>query len=428
MSGFWRVFRFEFTRQFGRRGYQFATFGIPILMIVALFVLRAASATPSDGSDVAPSRQNTPPEIAEDSPLGRARPSGYVDLGGLLQTPVGGFIVFQDVESAREALNAGEIGAYYVISPDYKETGKVEAYFESFNLGNLTNAQLRAALVGALAADAKTDEEKALVALLQSREVGIQSFVTTAIPGAAGLAGGASAFSEGAAFILITLFSMLLLISSFLTSGYLMQSLVEEKENRTVEVLISSVRPRDLLFGKFVALSLAGLVQMGLWLAVVIWGLGQVVDFGPAFSGFRITLDQIVGLSIYFMLGYLLFGAAFAVIGAVATNMREGPQFAAFITIPVMIPFWALNQFVAQPNSDFATALSMFPITAPLAMVMRISVTTVPAGQIILSAGVLALTVIGLIWLAARLFRVSVLLAGNMPKLRDIVRLVREKA
>jgi len=425
MNGFWRVFRFEFTRQFGRRGYQFATFGIPVLMVIVLFVIRAANAAPpANGADVAPSRQNQPPEIAADSPLGRARPSGYVDLSNLLKIPVPGYIPFRDVESARAALKAGQIGVYYVIAPDYKETGKIAAYFESFNLGNLTNLPLRAALVAALAADAKTDEEKALVALLQSRDVGIQSFVTTALPGVAGT----SAFNEGAAFILISLFSMMLLLSSFLTSGYLMQSLVEEKENRTVEVLLSSVRPRDLLFGKFVALSLAGLLQMGLWLAVVIWGLGQVVDLGPAFSGFRITTDQIIGLSLYFLLGYLLFGAAFAVIGAVATNMREGPQFAAFITIPVMIPFWVLSQLVAQPNGNLATALSLFPITAPLAMVMRISITAVPAGQVILSAGLLVLTVVGLTWLAARLVRVSTLLAGNMPKLRDIVRLVREKA
>jgi len=105
--------------------------------------------------------------------------------------------------------------------------------------------------------------------------------------------------------------------------------------------------------------------------------------------------------------------------------MRESQNYVTFVTLPAALPFFFLSLFAEEPNGTIATVLSIFPLTSPLSMIMRASVTTIPTGQLALSIGLLVLTVIFVIWLAGRLFRVNTLLMGNMPKLRDIPTLIR---
>jgi ABC-2 type transport system permease protein len=216
------------------------------------------------------------------------------------------------------------------------------------------------------------------------------------------------------------------MISAFSTSGYLMQSVVEEKESRMVEVLLSSMRPRDLLAGKFIALSILGMAQMLLWAGTVVFIVSQITTILPTVVGLNITALQLAVLLVYFILGYLLFGSAYAALGALATNMREGPQLAVFITLPAVVPLYALTLISGAPNGPVAVVLSIFPLTAPLTMVMRAALVEVPTSELLISVALLSLTIALIIWLAGRLFRVNTLLAGQMPKFRDILRLVRE--
>jgi ABC-2 type transport system permease protein len=146
----------------------------------------------------------------------------------------------------------------------------------------------------------------------------------------------------------------------------------------------------------------------------------------PSLSGVDLSPIKIFIVILYFLGGFLLVASFQAGLGAVSTNMREGPQYAAFFTLPMVIPLWLINFFIETPNGNVAVILSLFPITAPLAMVQRIAIAVVPWWQLALSLVLLALGVIMTLWLASKLFRVNTLLAGTLPKLAELFRLLRE--
>jgi ABC-2 type transport system permease protein len=231
----------------------------------------------------------------------------------------------------------------------------------------------------------------------------------------------------GANFILVYGFVMTFMLGVFFASGMLMQSVVEEKETRVVEILISSMRPGQLLIGKILALGALGIFQVMLWALTGAYIIGRLAASVSNMSMASISPIQIMLLAVYYVLGYLMFAAVYAGVGALSNNIREGPQIAALFTLPAMTPLYLTALFAAQPDGALATGLSLFPITAPMAMVMRISVSTVPVWQLALSIVLLALTGIAFMWLAGRIFRLVIMLAGQPPKWRDIPRLLREQ-
>jgi ABC-2 type transport system permease protein len=409
-----RVFRYEFSRQGRRRGYLFVTFGLPLIALAIFFGLRFIQARQID----VPARVNSSQDL--ENITRQVKPSGVVDKAGLLRpTLFGSLILYNSEEDAQAALREGAIGAYYVVAADYPESGKVDMYFDRFNIGNISNAPLRQALVQALVARSGKQVDPAVITRLQDGNLRITGH-TIAESG-----GTQQGLNEGTSLILVYVFALLLMFTAFTTSGYLMQSVVEEKETRMVEVLLSSMRPSHLLAGKILALGLLGLIQMAAWGAATFFIFSQVAPATPGLAGLSISTTQLVVLLIYFVLGYLFFASAYASVGALSTNMREGPQIAAFVTLPAIVPLWGSSLIATAPNGGFAIAMSIFPLTAPLGMVMRVSVTEVPLGELALSIALLALTVTFTIWLAGRLFRVTTLLSGRVPRLRDLPQLLR---
>lgn len=434
MRNMLNVFTFELRRQFTRRGFLFVTFGLPLIALVLFFAIReittanaanGVSNQESQSESVGGSGPEVPPgvnlpglEVGDDSPFRNILPSGYVDLSGLLEKPIPGWLRYSSEAEAEAALKNGEVGGYYVVRADYLETGQIDFYFERLNFGTVDNSPMRWALLDALTARGGADLSQQVLRLLQSRELAIDTTVV----------GSAAQVTEGSAFLLAYVFSFLLLFTAFTTSGYLMQSVVEEKETRTVEILLSSLRPRELLMGKFLTMSALGLMQMALWFGAAIVIFTNLVDLTPALGALRVLPEQWIVLILYFVLGYAFFGAAYAALGALISNMREGAQFSAFVILPAMIPFYIIPVFTTTPNAALPTLMSIIPITAPMAMVLRVSVTPVPFIEVLISAVLLVLATLFVVWLAGRFFRVNVLLAGNTPKFRDLLRIVREKA
>jgi ABC-2 type transport system permease protein len=211
-----------------------------------------------------------------------------------------------------------------------------------------------------------------------------------------------------------------------------MQSVIEEKESRLVEVLISSVRPGQLLSGKILAMGVLGLFQIAVWigisLALMMLQRDQVAAVVPFLTSLRIPLDALPILAIYFVLGYLIFAAEFGAIGAISNSLQEGPQFSIIFVLPALAPLFFLTAFVADPNGGLATFLSIFPFTSPMSMTMRSVITAVPAWQVVLSIALLAVTVWATFWIAGRLFRVQTLLAGKAPKVYELPRLIFGKS
>jgi ABC-2 type transport system permease protein len=230
-------------------------------------------------------------------------------------------------------------------------------------------------------------------------------------------------------FAIVYIFAITLMLSVFMTNGYLMQTVIEEKETRLIEILISTMRPTVLLAGKILALGLLGLIQIVVWLGVLLL-IGKLVAGDPAsplaaLAAISLEPTEVVVLLLYFVFGYLFFAAAYGMIGALSNSMQEGPQYAVIFTLPAAVPLYFLAVFISTPDAPLPTILSLIPVTAPLAMVMRVTITTVPLWQVLVSLALLIVTDILMIWAAGRLFRVQTLLAGQVPKLRDIPRLLR---
>lgn len=227
------------------------------------------------------------------------------------------------------------------------------------------------------------------------------------------------------AFLLPYGFAMILYVTIFTAASYLLQSVTEEKENRTIEIVLTSLRPLQLLAGKVLGLGLLGLLQVAVWL-----GAGLLL---LRLSGVALPADAIgavpwvaVALAIvYFALGYLVYGSLLAAVGATVTNVREGSQLVLLLVVPCIVPLWFLSAIIARPNGLLATALSLFPLTAPITMMIRVPLTPIAAWEIGVSLAVLAASAALCLWLAARLFRAGALLAGQRLSARAVLRALR---
>ncbi|MEA3309050.1 MAG: ABC transporter permease, partial [Chloroflexota bacterium] len=211
-----------------------------------------------------------------------------------------------------------------------------------------------------------------------------------------------------------------------MSSSFMLHSVTAEKENRIVEVLLLSLRPRELMLGKILGLGVVALLQITIWLGGSLLtvrhrGLFKLasdipINLPPGFIGWA---------GCYFLLGYLLFASALGALGALAPNAREGNQFTFIVLLPLMIPLWLQTTFNQAPHGGLATFFSIFPLTSPVSMMARLAVVNVPRWQILTSLGLLLVTTYGLVLLAAHFFRADTLLSNaslNWQRLKSMVR------
>jgi len=430
-SGLIQVFTYELKRQIRRRGFLFTTFGLPVVILVLMLGFNAIqTANAANEEDSEPDTSLT--DALDFEGIERA---GVIDLSGLFSdTPdsIADVIVrYEDTDAAREALLAGEIDVYYVIEEDYLETGEVVQHVPGLALSLFNSVAVQELIFNEIA----QGDDLTLLRRLQNPasfdEINLERRAANNADTAGDAATTAAAIeaAQDADFLVVYIFTIAFLLGLFLTNGYLMQSVITEKENRLVEILISTVRPIELLGGKILALGILGIMQ------IVVWALGLVLLFNvaqtlPAFESFgalssiQLPVDQFPVMFLYFVGGYLFFAGIYGGIGALSNSMSEGPQYAAIFTLPVALPFYFFPLFLETPNATAPTIMSIAPVTSPIAMLMRLSITEVPLWQIGLSLFFLALSVVFAIWIAARLFRVQSLLSGQAPKLREIPALI----
>lgn len=405
------IFLYELCRNFLRKGYLFTTFGIPLLLFVVMFGYNALNSQQEPAS-----MEETMSQIFDFQAIRRA---GFVDQAQIIpEVPTamqGRMQQYPDAASALAALLAREIDVYYVIAEDYLETGDIEVHMPVLSLSLVNTAPIEQLIYTTLGGNL----DMTLLARLRTPLTFSEYNLTRSVDGS----------NRDSDFLMVYIFTITFLLGIFLTNGYLMQSVIEEKENRLVEILITSVRPGDLLAGKILAMGILGMLQIAVWIGAIVLAL-QVALTLPALQALTILAniqmptDMLPLMFIYFVLGYLFFAAIYGAIGALSNSMREGPQYAVVFTLPAVIPFYMFAIFLEQPNSTLPVILSLIPITAPISMMIRLSVTAVPVLEVVISLGLLALTVAGSFWLAGRLFRVQTLLSGQTPKLRDIPKLL----
>lgn len=220
---------------------------------------------------------------------------------------------------------------------------------------------------------------------------------------------------------------VMVLYTALLTWGIgISRGIVEEKGSRVMEVLVSSIRPRDLLFGKVVGLGLAGLTQMLVWGAFgLILSLYTASATAEVMANIRIEPVVFLYFILFFVLGFLFYASVFTVIGSISSTEQDAQQLQGMVTMPMIIPIVVLMFIVQSPNSPFAVALSLFPPFTPMVMLARVILLEPPLWQILLSLALLAASIYWAIGFSARVFRVGILMYGKRPNLRELIRWYR---
>jgi ABC-2 type transport system permease protein len=224
------------------------------------------------------------------------------------------------------------------------------------------------------------------------------------------------------AIILLTiLYSAILMWGQIVMTG-----VIEEKTSRVVEVMASGVPSTHLLWGKLLGVGGAGLTQFLVWAASL--SVVSAAGGGLALGGLRlpaVTPLVLVSFVAFFLLGFLFYATLYAAIGAAVNNVQEAQTLVLPAILPMVAGFMFFLSVLESPDSTLSVVLSLLPFLAPLLMFLRIVVLTPPLWQIGLSLVLLALSIAGLVWVAARIYRVGILMYGKKPTFPELLRWVR---
>ena len=212
-----------------------------------------------------------------------------------------------------------------------------------------------------------------------------------------------------------------------------MRSVLEEKNNRVVEILISSVKPFELMMGKILGVTGVALVQFGVWVAMIFasamtLGSSNVGMLGGASNVVQMVLSALSQINyglilfvfvIYFLLGYLFYSAMYAAIGSAVDNETETQQFTLFAILPMMLGFYGSITIMNNPDGPMSFWLSMIPFTSPIAMLARIPF-DVPVWELVLSIVILLVSTLGMVFIASKIYRVGILMYGNKVTLKEL--------
>jgi ABC-2 type transport system permease protein len=223
--------------------------------------------------------------------------------------------------------------------------------------------------------------------------------------------------------IIPLIFGVLLAMSLSFSSSYLLQGLGEEKENRLMEILLSSVSTRQLVTGKVLGIGVAGLIQVVVWVISLPLLLHLAsASIGGFISTIHIQANFLAAGIVYFILGYLLFAVLALCIASISPTAREGQGMAAIFTMFSVAPFWFLSLLMLFPNSSVWIVFSIFPFSAPVLVMLRLGLYGIPVWQLAASMAVMVLSIIAGLLLAAKLLRIYLLMYGKRPTIPEIVR------
>lgn len=233
---------------------------------------------------------------------------------------------------------------------------------------------------------------------------------------------------QGASAIFSVILLMMLYVTVLMWGQALMTSVIEEKSNRVVEVMVSSIPSTLLLGGKLLGVGAAGLTQFLVWAGTLAAIGAYGASMGAALGGARlpeITPLLLFSFVAYFLLGYLLYAALYASIGASVNSIQEAQSLVFPVIMPLVLSVMFFGAVLESPDSNFSTVVSLIPFFTPLLMFLRITVLTPPAWQIALSMVLTGLTIAGVTFVAARIYRVGILMYGKRPTFPEILRWIR---
>lgn len=404
MSKTVRVLLYEIYMLVSRFSFWFGAVGVPV---IAFLIYAAVGALNQESG----STQFVSQALSElFTTTQDSRPEGYVDEGQLVQVlpptlSPDRLVAYASEDEASQALEDGIIQAYYLIAPDYLESGEVTFVVATFSTSALDNTDLMEYVLDYNLLGGDTELLRKVTNPMELEEVNLSpepvrdqnNPLTFFLP-----------------YAVTLLFYIMILGSATL----LLNSIGKEKENRVIEILMVSLSPRQLLTGKMLGLGLIGLFQIVLWggTAFVMLRLsGRTFSLPPEF---QLSTEILVWGLVYFILGYSLYGSLMSGLGALVPNLREASQATFIIILPMIIPLMLISVLIEDPNGWLAVVLSLFPLTSPITMMLRLSATTVPMWQNLLAIALLIGSVILAMRAAAGMFRAQSLLSGQSFKVK----------
>ena len=420
MSKVWAICKREFLVTVTRKGYLFALFGLPLLLIGGLFATSMISRDSFRDAEASrgPAGVVDRARILDFSLEARTRRTGATSLlsmSGEENQP--SLLSYDDLDKALADLRKGDLSTVFLLETDYLQSGDILVYApEKGFFSQLTPTgrnQLRSLLRASLVSG-RLEEEFVERILSPGRFKEMQVSEEGRVKPQGGLMKRLGRFlGPFGMFFLLTM-------SIFMSSGYLLQGIAEEKQNRVIEILLSSVTPTQLLVGKMLGLGAAGLLQ------VVVYVMLLIVPAGLIFAVISLSPGQILLSLVYVILGYLLFASLMAGTGMLGNTTQESQQWSIVWTMTSMIPMFLMAFLMQQPHSWLARSLSFFPLTAPVTMLLRLSTDEVPLVDVLASTVVLILGIFLAVKGASRLFRTASLMYGKRPRLGEVYRWLKE--
>ena len=393
-----------------KRLFWFMTFFFPVILLA--FQLYSSVKDNSSQTNSTPSEQIEPASPSDVVKI------GLTDEAGIIQhmlpveiLPDNPFILYSDSTTATSALRTRQILQYVDIPADYLITGQVKVYAMNFQL-SIGGEGMGVAMGGPdvwkleYLINYNLTDDVLLVGALRNPTPGILAEYHAIQPSPS-----IDANTRDAALLVSQVLPYLFYFILLFSSSYLLQSVTAEKENRTAEVLLTSIGPRQLMTGKVLGLGVITLLQLLVWLIGGYFAMQRSPIFTAA-SSLQFTPGFIAWAVLYLFLGYLVFGSIMAAGGALSPNAREGGNLIWILVVPLMPTLMFGPEFVANPNGALALGLSLFPLSSPSAMVTRLAISQVPFWQLLLSLGLLLITTYLIISLAGRFFRADNLLSG----------------
>jgi ABC-2 type transport system permease protein len=399
MTKIWQIIKNEYTKHVFQKRFLLSLLSLPGLVVVMVGVGLLVGFLSVDSS-----------------------PVGYIDNSGVLSDPIPlaesssifeptiDFVPFNNEQQAREALEEEEIQAYYIFPENYPEIldvdlvymkapdSEVRDQFDQFVKQNLDSYQALDPQIKNRLDDGSTITISSFDGSRQMRQ---DQWYIVFIP-----------FVAGIMFFVVVMTS----------GGYLLQAVVEEKENRTMEILVTSVTPSQLMTGKIIGNIGVGLTQLVIWLLFGLIGLFIGGQFIPELRNISFSGDYIGVLVLVLLPSFVMVAAIMAAIGATMTETKEAQQISSLFSLPMMIPYYLASVIIENPNSPLALGLSYFPITAPITILMRMAFTVIPAWQIAINIAILVLFAGLAIWFAGRAFRLGMLRYGKKLSIKDVLR------
>jgi len=400
----------EELRRFTRgKGYIIITLAVPAILLVLLAVIPGIRAISKGGGEEEP------------------KPIGIVVLLNDFAFPPDdpqGFLAFNTRQEGIDALARETVDEVFVIPEDYLKTGQVEwlhgrgGAFSGADPGpsDTSAAAVRAYLRTSLAVNEVAPEPLARAvagARFERVRIGEDGLPVQEDPGVG-------------TFVVSLVSTILLIFAIIIGASSLAQAVAEEKENRMMEVLLTSVKPLSVMAGKVLALGTAELIMLAVWVGSLVVIVPRIFGVIASGSEFPINPGLLAWVLAFFLAGYFISAVIMAGIGAVTSKVQEANQLAFLVIMPLWAPIYAMPVIISSPDGALARALSFIPFTAPSAMMTRLAVDGASALESLASLAVIVLTGMALLWACARVFRAGLLMYGQRMSLCRMIRALRE--